>query len=212
VIRLIGATPRRPGALTSLRPRVAVPAVARGAFTTAAPVLFAVWAMAGFYGSLGPTLARNLAGNNSVALGGVGLFVLAGVASLATVLFRNWSGRTLMTIGIATLVVGITGTIVAIRIGSPIGYFAATALAGVGFGAGFQGALRTVTPLAEPNQRAGLLSAVFVVSYAGMGVPAVLAGYLVSRGDALTSVAVGYAAVLVVLALLAGVGLVRRRG
>ena len=83
---------------------------------------------------------------------------------------------------------------------------------GAGFGAGFQGALRTVTPLAEPNQRAGLLSAVFVISYAGMGAPAVLAGYLVSRGDALTSVAVGYAAVLVVLALIAGAGLVRRRG
>jgi predicted MFS family arabinose efflux permease len=212
VVRLMGATSRRPGAMASLRPRVAVPVPARGAFTTAAPVLFAVWAMAGFYGSLGPALARHLADSNSVALGGVGLFILAGVASLATILLRNFSGRTLMTIGIMTLVAGIAGTIVAILIGSPIGYFAATALAGVGFGAGFQGAIRTVMPLADPTQHAGLLSAVFVVSYAGMGAPAVLAGFLVSRGHSLTSVSVGYAVVLIGLALIAAAGLVRRRG
>jgi hypothetical protein len=35
---------------------------------------------------------------------------------------------------------------------SPLGFFAGTALAGVGFGAGFQGAIRLVAPLARPDQ------------------------------------------------------------
>jgi MFS family permease len=210
VTRLPQPGPRRGGALASLRPQIAVPVAARATFASAAPVLFAVWALAGFYGSLGPALSRQLADSNSVALGGVGLFILAGVASVTTILLRNVSGDRTMAIGIATLIVGIAGTITAIEIGTITGYFLATAVAGIGFGAGFQGGIRTVTPLAVPAQRTGLLSAVFLVSYVGMGAPAVIAGYLVSRGDSLTSVAAGYGAVLLVLAAAAALGLVRR--
>jgi len=187
-----------------------VPRVAGGAFLTAAPVLFAVWAMAGFYGSLGPALSRQLAGTSSAALGGVGMFILAGVASVATILLRNASARSTMNVGVATLIVGVAATIVAIQAGSITGYFAATAIAGIGFGAGFQGGLRTVTALAEPSQQAGLLSALFVVSYLGMGVPAVLAGYLVSHGASLAGVAVVYAMMLILLALAAASGLLRQ--
>lgn len=210
ITRLADSTPRVPGLVAGLRPRVVVPPAARAAFVTAAPVLFAVWSLAGFYGSLGPSLSRQLAHNDSVVLGGVALFILAGVASLATIVLRAASGRGLMTIGIGGLVAGVAGTIIAIESGSAVGYLIATAIAGVGFGTGFQGAIRTVTPLAEPHHRAGLLSAVFTVSYLGMGVPAVFAGYLVSRGHSLRGVAVGYAVVLLVLALTAAAGLLRR--
>jgi predicted MFS family arabinose efflux permease len=210
VARLPERAVRQPGVLASLRPRIAVPRVAGGAFLTAAPVLFAVWAMAGFYGSLGPALSRQLAGTSSAALGGVGMFILAGVASVATILLRNASARSTMNVGVATLIVGVAATIVAIQAGSITGYFAATAIAGIGFGAGFQGGLRTVTALAEPSQQAGLLSALFVVSYLGMGVPAVLAGYLVSHGASLAGVAVVYAMMLILLALAAASGLLRQ--
>lgn len=210
VARLPESAERRPGALASLRPHIAVPAAAGGAFIASAPVLFAVWALAGFYGSLGPALSRQLAGTSSAALGGVGMFILAAVASLATILLRNTSARSMMNTGVTTLIAGIAATIVAIRADSVTGYFVATAIAGIGFGTGFQGGLRTVMALAEPAQQAGLLSALFVVSYVGMGAPAVVAGYLVSRGASLSGVAIAYAVMLIVLALAAAAGLVRR--
>ena len=49
----------------------------------AAPALVAVWALAGFYASLGPTLVRSFAGPTSILLGGFALFVLAGSGALA---------------------------------------------------------------------------------------------------------------------------------
>jgi MFS family permease len=49
-----GAT--RPGALSSLRPRVSVPREARSALIVAVPCLAGVWALGGFYLSLGPSL------------------------------------------------------------------------------------------------------------------------------------------------------------
>jgi len=47
--------------------------------------LLAAWALAGFYGSLGPTLVRQLAAG-SVLLGGLALTVLAGSGALTRVL------------------------------------------------------------------------------------------------------------------------------
>jgi MFS family permease len=197
-------------ALATLRPQIAVPAAARLSFLAVSPVLFATWALAGFYGSLGPALTRVLADSRSAALGGVGPFVLAGIASLTTVVLRaQHPGRT-MAVGLTNLVAGVLGTVLAIAAGSVGGYLAATAVAGIGFGAGLQGAVRTVVPQVAERERPGLMSAVYLVSYTGLGLPAVIAGLLVSRGDDLRHVAIGYALVLVALAVVAAVSLALR--
>jgi MFS family permease len=46
------------GARASLRPTLAVPTQVRSALLIATPSLVAVWALAGFYGSLGPSLTE----------------------------------------------------------------------------------------------------------------------------------------------------------
>jgi MFS family permease len=83
-------------------------------------------------------------------------------------------------------------------------------MAGVGFGAGMQGAIRTVVPLAEAHERAGVLSLLYVVSYLGMGVPAVLAGYLVVHGGGLNATAEQYGVAVIVLAAVAALVLAGR--
>jgi predicted MFS family arabinose efflux permease len=84
-------------------------------------------------------------------------------------------------------------------------FFLGTAIAGVGFGAGFQGGLRTVIPLAEPHERAGMLSSLYAVSYLAMGVPAVLGGLLVVHAGLLAA-AREYSVAIMVLSLVALVG------
>ena len=49
VLAMPETVPRRPGVITSLRPRVAVPAGARASFIVAAPCLVAAWAFNGLY-------------------------------------------------------------------------------------------------------------------------------------------------------------------
>ena len=53
-----------------------------------------------------------------------------------------------------------------------------TIVSGTGFGSAFSGTLRTVMPLARSDERAGLLSAYFVMGYLAFSLPAVLAGFL----------------------------------
>ena len=71
---------RKPGALGSLRPEVALPRTLRRPVLVAIPVLVAAWGLAGFYGSLGPALIVGLVGHSSFVLGGLGLFTLAAAA------------------------------------------------------------------------------------------------------------------------------------
>jgi MFS family permease len=114
-----------------------------------------------------------------------------------------------MLTGIGALVAGAAITLLALTDKDTALFFIGTAVAGIGFGSGFQGVIRTVVPLAAPHERAGVLSLLFVVSYLGLGVPGVAAGFLAVHGAGLTGAARDYAAALIVLALPAAVATIR---
>jgi predicted MFS family arabinose efflux permease len=212
VVLLPETSQKAPGAWRSLIPQLAVPPQIRRPLLTAAPVLFAVWALAGFYGSLGPSLTTDLVGSPSVIDAGLGLGILAGVASLTTYLLRAIPPPRVMLIGTIALAAGVAAVLLAIWARSPVGFFAATVVAGVGFGAGFQGGIRLVAPLADPDQRAGVLSVLFTVSYLGLGLPAVVAGVALVHGGDLVATSYQYGAVVIVLAAVAAFYQLRARG
>ncbi|MCW2601282.1 MAG: transporter [Frankiales bacterium] len=200
---------RRPGALASMRLRFALPPQIRTPFLLAAPAIVAVWALGGFYGSLGPALTRLVSGSGSYVLGGLSLFTLAASGAGAVLLLRATATRTVLSLGTIALVAGVGTTLLALVAGSTVTFFVGTAIAGVGFGAGLQGAIRSVIPLAAPHERAGVLSLLYLVSYLAMGLPAVIGGFLVVDGGGLLTTAREYGAAVIALALLAMLGLAR---
>jgi MFS family permease len=202
---------REPGALASLRPEITLPRALRGPVLTAVPVLFAVWALAGLYGALGPALVHTLTGSSNVVLGALSLFVLAASAVVAIIVLRRAAARTVMLFGIAALITGVAVTATAVSLGSAAVFFAGSVIAGAGFGGGFQGSIRLVVPLAAAHQRAGLVSLLYVVSYIGLGGPAVVAGFGVVHGGGLIDTARYYGAAVIALAGLALFGLLKNR-
>ncbi|WP_440556767.1 MFS transporter [Streptomyces sp. SCPE 10] len=200
---------RAPGLRSSLVPELAVPRHLRAPLLTVAPVIFAVWSLGGFYGSLAPALAHELSGSGSAVIGGLGLFVLTVVSSATAVSLGRTPPRALMLCGITLLVVGSLVTLAAVGLSSFAGFFAGTFVSGVGFGAGFQGGMRTVVPLVAEHERAGVLSTVYVVCYLGMGLPAVIAGVLVVHGGGLAAATRDYAWFVVALALMTLIALSR---
>ncbi len=209
VMMMPETTTRAPGALASIRPQFAVPPRARRPLLFAAPALVAVWALAGLYGALGPALVRLVSGSGSIVLGGLSLAVLAGSGAGAVLLLQRQSARGLMVIGGIALIAGTGLTLLAVTFGSVPGFFIGTVITGAGFGGGFQGAIRSVMPLAAPHQRAGMLSVVYVISYLAMGLPAVVAGFLLVHEGDLLATAVQYGAAVMVLAALALLGVAR---
>jgi MFS family permease len=208
VARMRESSPRRPGALAALHPHFHVPSSIRKPLLLVAPVAVATWALAGFYGALAPTLLGQLLGSRSPLLGGLALFVLAASGVITVLLLRRRSARTVLTLGTILLLAGVALTLFAVDHASMLGFFAGTSLSGMGFGAGFQGAIRSVLPLAAPHERAGVLSVIYVISYLAMGLPAVVAGFLVVYGGGISATAHEYGAAVMGLAVLALAGVV----
>lgn len=79
-------------------------------------------------------------------------------------------------------------------------------IAGAGFGAAFQRAIRTIVPLAAPHERAGVLSVLYAIAYLALGVPAVLGGIRVAHGGGVIGTANEYGVAVMVLGALALAG------
>lgn len=195
----------QPGALASLRPKVRVPAQARRALMMVAPVDVAVWALGGFFLSLGPTLARVVTGEQAPVVGGLLVFTLTICGAASVMAFRNTEARRTMNIGAAALIVGISTVLVGVHTHASLWFFAGTMIAGVGFGAAFLGAVRTVMPMALPHERAGLMAAFYVLSYFAMSLPAMVAGALVGQIGLIPTTDI-YGAAVILLATAALIG------
>ena len=206
VIFMAETVTRRAGAVASLKPQFGLPAAARAPMLIAAPVLVAAWSLAGFYASLIPALTRSVFGFDPSLASGIAAFAFAGSGAATVLALGSRAPRTVMAYGAFALIAGTAAAMGALGAQSATGFFLATALAGSGFGAGFQGAVRSVLPTAKAHERAGVLSVVFVVSYLAMGVPAIIAGFFVSRGAQLLATAQGFGAVVAILSALALAG------
>jgi len=198
-----------PGAWKSLRPQIALPSAAREPLLLALPVLIAVWALGGLYASLGPVLVRGMLDSNAPLLGGLALFVLAASGGIAVLLLQALEARKMMALGAACLLAGVGLAVLALTRNEVTLFFLGTAVAGVGFGTGFQGAVRTVISVAAPHERAGTLSILFIVSYIALGAPAIIAGSMV-RHAGLAATAQIFGLVVMALAAVALVASVLR--
>jgi MFS family permease len=188
------------GALASLQPHVSVPARARRALVQVTPVTIASWALGGFYFSLMPSLVRVATSVTSPIVGGLVVSALTFSGAIAVLLLRNTPARRILSGGIPALVSGVTITLAGVQMQHVSLMLVGTIVAGIGFGAAFSGSMRTVLPLAEAHERAGLLSAFYIEGYLSFSLPAILTG-LVAPSIGLPLAADVYGAVVIVLAL-----------
>jgi MFS family permease len=182
--------------------RIGVPAAARAAFLAATPCLVATWAIGSFYLSLGPSLVSQLTGSANRVVAVSATLALLGAGTIAAAVARRRPARERMLGGCSLLGLGAVVTVVSLAVTTTPLFFAGTAVAGLGFGVAFAGALETLTALAPDDARGGLVSAVYVIAYLSFSIPAIVAG-IVSTSAGLVDTAIGYSAVVAVLALTA---------
>jgi hypothetical protein len=170
---------RRPGALASLVPRITLPKYTRAAFLLITPNNVAMWALLGFYLSLMPSLVGNVIGSNSPLVGGVVVATLTFASAAGIVAVRHWHAMAILVRSSSALIVGVAVTMLGAYLKMFSVIFVGTLIAGFGFGPAFFGSMRTIMPLAEPSERAGLISTIFIVCYLSMSLPTILAGLFV---------------------------------
>jgi predicted MFS family arabinose efflux permease len=162
----LGLTPRMPS----------VPRALWRTFALSAMGVLAAWSVGGLYLSLGPGIVDQLLKSQNHAVGGLFVFLVAGLATIVQWILRNASTRTAVVGGAAALAVGSVVTAATITTGSLAGFLAGSVLVGLGFGGAFMGALRSLTAVLPPAHRAGVMAAFLVVAYASISIPAIGAG------------------------------------
>lgn len=193
---------RRPGALRSLRPTISVPRSSRRLFRGVAGSLVASWALGGMFLSLVPSALGTVFGITNHFAAGALIAVVTGVGALTGLAIQRMDTRRAVLLGLVALVLGPIVTVSFVFAHSLPGMVVGSAIAGVGFGAGFQAPLRMLLATAAPTHRAGLLSTIYVVSYLAFGVPSVIGG-LLEPSIGLVPVIAGYGGFIVLAAVVA---------
>jgi MFS family permease len=210
VWRLPESVSSQPGVWASLRPTLHVPVQARSTLWRVLPLNTATWALGGFYASLAPSLVRTATGSTSNLIGGSTVAALTLTGALMIYTLRNRAAARSLQLGASLLPIGLILILLGVHNASLSLFFLGTLIAGCGFGAGFLGAVRSLVPLALPHERAGLMSAYYVLSYLAFCLPSLLAGNLTYIFGLVTTTD-GYGAVLIILSLSALFALMRQR-
>jgi len=170
---------RRRLRLTVARP--SVPASARRPFVLASLAVLSSWSIGGLFFSLGPGLGSRLFDTTNAILAGIGIVVLAGSAAIGQLVLGRiapWVGASA---GSVALAAGTVLIVSSAAIDSRSLFLAGAVIGGIGFGIAFLGGLRSLVASIPPHERAAVLSAFYIVAYASLSIPAVLAGVAVTH-------------------------------
>jgi MFS family permease len=194
---------RRPLTLTPQRP--AVPPQLRRTFGLAALGVLSSWSIGGLFLSLGPELSATLFHSSNHLVAGVGVFVLAASGATAQLVFGRtapWLGASA---GSVALAIGLLLIVTSAAEDSTALFLAGGMIAGAGFGVAFLGALRTLSAAIPNEHRAEVMSALYVVAYLAISVPAIVAGILVTELGLITKFEI-FGSVVAAIALLVAYG------
>ena len=203
-------TERRPGWLASMRPHIGVPRAARSLFAAFVPSLIATRALSALYLSLGPELALSLLHSDSTLAGALVIVALMGPGALAAAVVRAAEPRLLEMRSLFVLIVGVGITLLAVALGSPVGLYAGSVIAGIGYTPAFSAVFRSLVPLAPPDKRAELIASIYVVAYLAFSIPSFIAGVAVTHYS-LRETTYVYGLVVMALSAITAVVLWRRR-
>src|SRR4051795_885074 len=182
---------RTPGAVPSLRPQVRIPAGARRFLPVASATFVATWALGGFYQAFGPTVAADQLGTTNTLIAAVIFASLMAPSAIGAPLAGRTSPAGAQRIGIVVFFAAVVAILFSLHAGAVVPFIIASAVAGGAQGTTFAGSMRALLAHATAAERAGVLSAIYLISYGGAAIPGLIAGQL-SRSLSLFDIALGY--------------------
>ncbi|MEU7305301.1 MFS transporter [Streptomyces sp. NPDC007206] len=167
-----------PGGPPRFRPSVRIPPGSRHRFLAAVPALVAGWSVTGLFLALTPSVVTGVLHVGWRAAGGMDIAALFLAGGLGGMWSARYTVRRATLLGGVLLTLGSAGLAVAITLPSPYVYACGAVVAGLGVGLTYNGNLSAIGQVTTAQSRSGVFSAVYVVSYAALSLPALAAGLL----------------------------------
>jgi MFS family permease len=149
-------------------------------YVLAVATVFCSYATMGMGSSLVPSFLISLLHVSNSILGGVILFFLFVLSSVAQFVFRRFSHHVSISGGLLVMIVGLLVFLASLSTQSLALFLLGIALLGIGQGTTFMGSAALVGSTATPENRGAIMSSYFTIGYIGIGLPVLGLGFAAS--------------------------------
>lgn len=157
--------------------RPQVPASIAHDFRFAALGVMASWSVLGVFLSLFPTIAGEAVGTDNLLFAGGIVGLSSGAAAVSQQVGVRWSARTAAIIGDLGTAASLVAAVGAVALGSAWVLAVVSTVLGFFFGLAFGSSLRHLGQVVPAAHRGEVMSAFYVLAYAALALPTVLAGW-----------------------------------
>lgn len=193
---------RQPGALKSLLPRLHFPTGKALIFVATTGVVVSTWAAGGFYQAFGPSIVAEELTMDSAIIAAIAFSSVMGLTPVGSYLSGLLSPRRAVQLGMSLFCLAAVGITVALMQGWLVIFILASLSVGIAQGLSSTACIKLLLHDEPQSYRAGLLSTVYIVSYAGAVVPAMGASVAATSYSVFT-IWCGYAVLGCIAALMA---------
>lgn len=157
---------------------VKVPRALLGAFMFSAAGICLAWSTGSLYASLGPSLARDLVGVSDRAMAGLFAAAWQLTAGISQFACQKQPLDRLILVGPPLLTAGLLCLALAVVTSSPVIFTLATLATAMGAGATGVVALASISQVAPPEERGGIISAFYLMAYLTMATVVLGVGFV----------------------------------
>lgn len=179
------------GAFASIVPQIRLPQKIRYLLPAATCTFVGTWTVGGFYQAFSSSMATEQLHTTNTLVAAAVFACLMAPNAIGGLMAGRIKPDASQRIGMSAFCLCVVAILVSLKVGAVLPFLAASIFAGVGWGAAFTGSMRAMLEKTTKEDRAGVLSTIFLISYSGAAIPNLIVGRLASSFS-LFEIAEGY--------------------
>jgi cyanate permease len=172
-------------------PKIRVPQNIRRFLPAASCTFVGTWAVGGFYQAFSSSMTVEQLGTNNKLVAAAVFASLMAPNALGAFIVGRMKPDKAQRIGMSAFFLCVMVILVSLKLGATVPFLISSLFAGTAEGIAFTGSMRTMLDKTGQEDRAGVLSTIYLISYSGAAVPNLIVGRI-SNFFNLLQIAVGY--------------------
>ncbi len=193
--------PFKQGVMNSLRPELKIPANIRNLLLPASCTAFGSWAFGGFYQSYSASIATQVFHLNDTFIASIIFISFIAPAGIGAMLVKNLNAFKAQLYGMMAFVISLVSLYLSLFTGNLLLYVIINIFVGVFQGLMFAGSMKTILGITTIQDRAGVLSVMYIISYSGAAIPNLVLSYIADWFE-LTQLVLGYTILSIVCCIM----------
>ena len=189
------------GVIKSFKPNFSLPNTSKKFFPIAAVTFVSTWAMGAFYQAFGPSIAVDQLGTHNTLIIAILFSSYLLPSSIGGPISSKLHPINAQKIGMMFFSLAVIGIIYSLKISSLGMFIFFSSIAGASQGVTLTGSIRSLLKDIQMNERAGILSLIYAISYAGAAIPSFIAGQMSHYTD-LFHVSIFYGILAIIAAII----------